>query len=1131
MYLPRSCSGARSSARLAAMAVAIGSLCVWSAPGRAQVDAGSAGEGSADVGISPEADAGRADGGDAETGADSRQRELEGIAERWELQEGALEASDSAEAAREEIDRAAGRLSDRLERYRERVGEMAAGLESLREQLENPAVPEEARAALRVEVAVRAARHDREAARVAGLARVVDRVREDGAVVERRLERFAGAEPSDENRDDGERRRVEEARQAEREALEQLERARQEQRQERSRELKDLIAERSTVLSKIAEVAREQSEKIQSLGMQRSSVEKSFERRREEVESSYETLPPDPAASRAKEEVDPLFEKIRDYLDQARTDYEAKLEELRAAMAKRSAAQERLAEAQQELQRARTRSERVGGSDLARRRVDLAEARLDYRRRLRDRARDIVGAHEKTLELHSERIDHWSESSERILPLISNETRRAFFSPWRSENWESVEASLREARRYVTRTTRLRLDQIRSLDRRIYSAEFWGWLFGLMWRLLAIPAVIFALQKLLARIFPPVMDALLHRPFFRRHAAGVLKLGEMARAVVVPFALFVMVGIVADYLAASFPEAEVLAWLVDLGFVYWIAMDLLKVLILPRRFRLRQSALTPSPDLGRRSDRAHLYADDVVDVVPLELEQTRRLVRTGRHVLVFVLAAWAVPELVADLLGHNVLWQFVDGLFNLAVIGIVYVELSIWRDDVAALFGDLAGSRMPRAAEFVDEHKDRVYGIAIIAVATVYVVGAEIVELGRRYLVDTELSRSIGNFIFRKKVELKQKEREEADPEEAVEQPGLPDEYLDLFESGPLCEETYLLERSDVRGPIEEHWEQWCDLGRQGSIAISGEQGVGKSTLLNQLYGEFRADERAERVAYTTPVTKIATVDRLISFVAELFDIDEPPASRDKLVERMLDQPPTVVLLDDCHHFYLRQIEGFEALSALFDLVTLTDHHHFWVLSFNEYAWRYLDRVQDRKHFFGTTFEIPAWSPEELKELVDRRNEATDYEVSYTDLVFTHEQHREAYYEVVKTANGYFRLLQDFSEGNPRVALDMWLRNLSWDGSKTLQVSLFERPSLEAFEGLTDDHLFTLTALVQHGELRPREVAEIINARPGFCQMALDFFEEAGIATVARGSGRYRLTPYYFRPVIDRLTNSNFLWS
>lgn len=1053
---------------------------------------------------------------------------LTDVVESWHLADSAPETVEAATAAHDRMAEIVGGLQKRLDRYKSNVEGFRAGAESLREQVDNPALPDDAKETLRAEVAVRAARLHREEGRKAGLAELLARAERAKSTLDAEVEQLeADSEPTARSQD--EQRRVEEARKAEQQALEQLERTRNERQQERNREIKQLIAEQSEVLTKVAEVAREQSRQIQSVGMRRNSVEDAFESRREEIDEKVANFPKIPTGEEARGKVDPVFRTVRRYLEEARNDYTAQLEDLRAAMADRTAAEQQLEQAESKLARVRSRTAAAGDSEVARRKIQVAEAELEHQRRLRDKARDVVAARKKTLELHDERIQHWNDVSEEVLPRLSRQARHEFFSPWKSENWESVEASLREARRYVSQMVNLRLEQLESLDQRLYSAEFWGWVFGLLWRLAVAPLAIVVVRQFGGRLFRWGMDAMLHRPFFRRHAAGALKFGELVRALVWPAVLFATVSLVVDYLAATFPEARVLAWGVDLGFVYWVVLDLLKVLVLPRHYRAKKSALAPAPELGRVSERSAPYGHDVVDVVPLDLAQAKRLVRTGRHILTFTLAAWAVPLLCAELLGHNVLWRFIENAFDLAVLGIVYVELSIWRDDIASIFRDLTETRMPGAAEFVERHKDRVYGIAIIAAASVYVVIAETIELGRRYLVDTALSRSIANFIFRKKVELQQTERDQGASGEQTEV--LPDEYLDRFRDRPLVDEDYLVERPAAMGPIVDEWESWLEVPRQGSITLSGEKGVGKSTLLNRAYRYFLEDDRAADIRYTAPITKIASVDDLLPFLTELFDLEQVPDTRDEMVDRILDKPPTVVLLDDCHHFFLRQIEGFEALSALFDLVTLTDHHHFWVLAFNKYGWRYIERVQDRKHFFGATYEMPTWSPDELKEMVDRRNETSSYSVSYTDLVLTGDERRESSYEVVKTANGYFRLLQDFCEGNASVALDFWCRNLSYDGGETLQVNLFKRPSLRDLSSeITDDHLFALTALVQHGSLTPREVGAIINVKSGFCQMALDYFAESGIAERNIGTGRYELTPLYFRPVIGRLTNSNFLW-
>jgi hypothetical protein len=640
-----------------------------------------------------------------------------------------------------------------------------------------------------------------------------------------------------------------------------------------------------------------------------------------------------------------------------------------------------------------------------------------------------------------------------------------------------------------------------------------------------------------------LMDFLLHRRFFRKRAAGTIKLGEMLRSVIWPVSILLIIHVPVDYVTRTLPELEMLTWVFDVWFIYWIIMALVKVLFLPRSYREQLGRTTPSPELGRLSDSSDIHGPDVVDIFHFDVDNARKLVRTVRHILIFSLVSWLVPQMVAEAAGHTVLWGLVESTFDWATIGIAYYELSSWRDELADLFRRVAGDRIPRIVEFTDKHKDTPYGLLAIGLSSVFVLVVETVRLGRSYFRETELSQRLANFIFRKKIELKQREREEQ-KEEAVEQAELPQEYRDLFEERPLYDEDYLIERSELTETVFERWSQWIETGRQGSIALTGEQGIGKTTLLNQLYRQFErrmADgalpgvwsggEDDYQLQYATLTDKIVRVDALIGYLADLFDLDEVPADREQLVKRLGEQPPRIILLDDCHHLFFRKIEGFEALNVFMDVINLTDDRHFWVLTFNRYGWKYLQRVQGSKHFFGDDVEIGAWSAMELQDLIDRRNERIPLNISFTDLVVTRDEEQENYYEVVKTANGYFRLLQEFCQGNPRVAMDFWIRNLEPDGNGTLQVSLFGRPQLENVSNLTDEHLFALTAIVQHGALSPAEVAEIINAEKGFCQMALIHFEEVGIARRSRGGRRYRLTPFYFRPVVNRLTNSNFLWN
>src|SRR5690606_2811676 len=115
------------------------------------------------------------------------------------------------------------------------------------------------------------------------------------------------------------------------------------------------------------------------------------------------------------------------------------------------------------------------------------------------------------------------------------------------------------------------------------------------------------------------------------------------------------------------------------------------------------------------------------------------------------------------------------------------------------------------------------------------------------------------------------------------------------------------------------------------------------------------------------------------------------------------------------------------------------------------------------------------WSEAEIQQLIRARDALAGLPLSFSELMVAHEND-DQYYEIVKTSNGYFRLLHEFSDGNPRVALLYWLRSLKYDANReAMQVSLFQRPTPGVLTGVSNDHLFALAAIAQHGSLAASE--------------------------------------------------------
>ncbi|MEM1349692.1 MAG: hypothetical protein AAGI01_14115, partial [Myxococcota bacterium] len=516
-----------------------------------------------------------------------------------------------------------------------------------------------------------------------------------------------------------------------------------------------------------------------------------------------------------------------------------------------------------------------------------------------------------------------------------------------------------------------------------------------------------------------------------------------------------------------------------------------------------------------------------------ERSRAKKLARSARVILWFWILLAYVPDIARAMTGYSTLWRAADLVTTWGLIFVVYVVLSTWRAEIASLFEKLATDRLPGAVQFVHDNKDKPWGVLIVAGASIYVIVSESARLGRSYASDNELTRSVSNFIFRKQIELQR--RDHSDIETDVPEhrrPKLPPEYVEAFADRPLEDEVFCVERDQAAQKIFQAFDDWVVSGRQGSAALIGETGIGKSTALHSIDKRMRArEDHGMHVVHVDVVEKIVKRHEALELVAQLFELDEVPVHKDDAVQAILACPPTIVLLDDCHHMFIRRIGGFAGLELFLEIANLTDGVHYYVLTFNRFAWSYLNRVRRREHFFGSVVRIPPWTEQEIQELIWTRNLMTGVTLDFIDLVVTRDEDEDYSYEVIRSAKGYFRLLHEFCIGNPRLALTYWLRSLrpSQDDEHKLQVGLFRTPPQRVTSDMDDQYWFTLTAIAQHGALNAEEISAIINVDRGFCQNAINFFVETDIVLLD-SFHRARISALFLRQVLKQLIDSSYLY-
>jgi len=519
-------------------------------------------------------------------------------------------------------------------------------------------------------------------------------------------------------------------------------------------------------------------------------------------------------------------------------------------------------------------------------------------------------------------------------------------------------------------------------------------------------------------------------------------------------------------------------------------------------------------------------------LIELPASDRERLVRTYASLGQFAATAFLLDGLGRMLVGAGRLVALIDSALVVWVGGWAVFEMFRWRAPLAARWRALAesGSIEARIAEAMQRSP---LGFALAPLALARVVLTPIVRFVALVATNTDFAQMLRARWIRRRSRHAQAEGSAAKPS------AIAPEYLAAFPLHPILgeEEQVLVPREELVAGVLAQIERWKQGRVDGSLAIVGEKGLGKTTLAAVV--ARRAEASGMEVVALTLRGKPTTERDLLRALAPAFGFAQLPDSVERLCEQLEDGPERVVLLDEAHNVFLRMVDGYEAYDALVELVNRTCERVFWVLVFNSFTWRFLNESRGRVHYFRKILEVPRFSVDEVQELVRLRNEKAGFALEFDELLLSEEDASRdraigaggPRFELVESSDGYFRLLWESSGGNPRIATQLWLASLTPVGERRLRVGLFREPTSKAFDDLNDELWFALAAVCQHENLAADELARVINSTPGFARFAVQFLAEAGFATAKDENWeRVTLSAEYYRAVLRGLRSKHLLY-
>ena len=162
--------------------------------------------------------------------------------------------------------------------------------------------------------------------------------------------------------------------------------------------------------------------------------------------------------------------------------------------------------------------------------------------------------------------------------------------------------------------------------------------------------------------------------------------------------------------------------------------------------------------------------------------------------------------------------------------------------------------------------------------------------------------------------------------------------------------------------------------------------------------------------------------------------------------------------------------------------------------------------------------------------LVDRRNRAAEIDPSMRLLLPDIRRGDEIDHaeRLARTREGFYRMLWNFSDGNPAVALHFWAESLGRDGSGQICVRPLTTPKTTDLETLPDTSAFVLRALVRLEVATPEQISQAANVELDRVRSVLRYAINKGYVEVNDGI-QLKISQHWYRSIKRVLQRKHFL--
>lgn len=308
------------------------------------------------------------------------------------------------------------------------------------------------------------------------------------------------------------------------------------------------------------------------------------------------------------------------------------------------------------------------------------------------------------------------------------------------------------------------------------------------------------------------------------------------------------------------------------------------------------------------------------------------------------------------------------------------------------------------------------------------------------------------------------------------------------------------------------------------SLLLTGERGSGKTTLYMELLNVLCEQPDPPQLHHIEVPAKTTTPDAVAALLQPALGV-ELAGGPAELVRSDEQRPPTIVVLENAQNFFLREVGGLAGWEFLLELTRARLRNVFWVVVINNQSWGYLANVFGADYQFSKTLRTRPWSQSEIRSLILSRNQLSGYKIRYDNVLLSTRGPEAG--NIRNAEQLYFSLLWDACNGNPLLALGMWLESVAVS-DRNVTVSLPPEYSGAALERLGSEMYFVYAALVMHENMTSDELVATTSMGESKVRAALKIAFNMGFVERSEDR-RYRIVPMWHTAVTRLLARKNLL--